>query len=156
MLKRSDFIWGRAMKQIMITGNAGNDAQAYHDVNGKEFVSFQVAVKVGQNKKPEWIYVNCYDREAKFALDFIRKGAKVLVIGVPSVQLHIPRDGKPVANQRIFAYKMELLAAKPLEESQVDQGIQGSEGAVNDSEAEFNQGNQSGVVKFFDSHENKY
>lgn len=101
------------MKRITITGNLGDSPKVFYDKNGRELVCFTVAVKVRNSTKPEWIYISCQGSEADFALNYLHQGAKVLVEGNPSVDLHINRYDQPIANQRIFANFLELLAAKP-------------------------------------------
>ena len=100
------------MKQIFITGNAGNDVEIFNDVNGKLFGAFQVAVRLNKTET-EWMYVTCYDESLEYAKKHVKKGAKILVNGIPSVQLHVTKDGKTVANQRIYAKFIELQASKP-------------------------------------------
>lgn len=101
------------MKRITITGNLGDNPKLFYDRNGNDLICFSVAVKVRNSTKPEWIYVSCRGSEAEFALNHLHQGDKVLVEGHPSVDLHINRHGQPIANQRIFASFMELMAAKP-------------------------------------------
>lgn len=105
------------MKRITITGNVGADPEFSIDCRGRRFAAFRIALKVYKQTKPEWIYITCCDSEAEFVVKYIHQGAKVLIDGVPSVDVHINRHGEAIANQRVFAKYLELIAAKPRVES---------------------------------------
>lgn len=96
------------MKKITIIGSAGKSPTEYFDRNGKRFVAFNVAVKRVISSRPEWVYINCYDELADFALNHVHQGLKIFVEGTPKISTHTNRHGVTYSNQLIFADYLSL------------------------------------------------
>lgn len=103
------------MKKIIVTGNAGRDAESKSDQNGNNFATFSVAISVGTKQAPrtDWVEVSCNGNQADFACKYIRKGTKLLIEGFPTTSAYINiKDNKPVATLRIYANNIEILSRK--------------------------------------------
>ena len=102
------------MKKILITGNLGKDPEKKSDGAGNQFVTFTVAVSVGNKEKPktDWVDISCNGKLSELASAYLTKGAKVLVSGFPSVNAYVNKENKAVGVLRIYADNIEFLSAK--------------------------------------------
>ncbi len=107
------------MKKILITGNVGKDPERRADQNGNSFVTFSIAVSVGnkQTPKTDWVDVTCSGKLADVVCTYLKKGNKVLVSGFPSASAYINRDNVAIATLRVYANEVEFLSAKNDSES---------------------------------------
>lgn len=101
------------MKKLIITGNAGKDAEQKIDDKGNNFVIFSVGVSVGtkQDPKTDWVEVNCNGKTAELALQYVKKGMKLLAEGYPTVRPYL-KDGNAEAVLKLYAYNIEFLSSK--------------------------------------------
>lgn len=102
------------MRKIIITGNLGKDPETRATQSGDSFVVFTVAVNAGTkaNPKTDWMEINCKAKLGEIALQYLRKGNKVLVEGYPSVNAYINKENKAVGTLRIHANNFEILGGK--------------------------------------------
>lgn len=98
------------MKCITIIGNLGSNAVRRVASDGKELMSFNVAVNVG-NGDPVWF--NCIGNLREKLLPYLVKGQGVCVIGDLSVGVY---QNRPDLTVNID--KCELCGAKPEQPSQ--------------------------------------
>ncbi len=114
------------MIELLVLGNIGKDPTV-NTVNGKTVINFSVAVtekwKDGngnQNEKTRWIDCALW-RETGNIAQYIVKGNKIFVKGVPDVSTYQKPDGSVVATQKLRVTYVELLggtANKPQQETQ--------------------------------------
>lgn len=102
------------MKKIIVTGNVGRDPELRADQNGNQFATFSVGVSVGtkQNPKTDWVDITCNGKLADVARNYVKKGAKLLVEGFPSVNAYINKENKAVGTLRISASNFEFIGSR--------------------------------------------
>lgn len=98
------------MKQITICGNIGSNAVVRTSSDGRQLMTFSVAVNQSNNQ-PIWF--NCIGNYREKLLPYLVKGQAVCVIGDLSVALYNARVDLTVNIDRC-----ELCGAKPQEHSQ--------------------------------------
>jgi single-strand DNA-binding protein len=111
---------------LRIVGHVGQDAETKWTKNGKEYVSFTVAVSNSHKdqttkewvKDPsDWYKVFCFQNK-KSILDSVRKGNCVVVTGSPKYNAYISKKtGEPVVDLAIFANDVSLLCYDKKENS---------------------------------------
>lgn len=71
------------MKNIVIAGRVGKDAEARRTPEGKPVLNFSVAVDdgYGQNKSTMWFDVSVWGKRGESLANVVRKGMNVTVIG---------------------------------------------------------------------------
>ena len=69
------------MKNIVISGNVGADAELRTTQNGDDVCSFNVAVSDRRRKETLWFTVYYWGKAGKAVSDFIKKGSTVTVSG---------------------------------------------------------------------------
>lgn len=108
------------MKKIIVTGNVGRDPELRADQNGNQFATFSLAISVGtkQNPKTDWVDVSCNGKLADVARNYVKKGAKLLVEGFPSVNAYMNRENKAVGTLRINANNFEFIGSRQDGESE--------------------------------------
>lgn len=97
------------MQRIEIIGNLAADATMVTAKNGGEpFMSFKV---ICNEKKGEVETAQTFEITGKAtgALQFLRKGKKVFVAGMPSVRTFTTKDGKTVGQLVIRMSVLDLL-----------------------------------------------
>lgn len=114
------------MIELLVLGNIGKDPTV-NTVNGKTVINFSVAVTEkwkdvngNQNEKTRWIDCALW-RETGNIAQYIVKGNKIFVKGVPDVSTYQKPDGSVVATQKLRVTYVELLggaANKPQQETQ--------------------------------------
>lgn len=102
------------MKRIIITGNLGRDPEKRADPEGNSYATFSVGVAIGSKQKPktDWVDVSCKDKLAEIVCAHLKKGAKVLVSGFPSVNAYINKENVAVGILRIYADDIEFMSSK--------------------------------------------
>ena len=107
------------MKKIFVSGNVGKDPETRHLANGGSFVTFSLAVKSGtkDNPKTDWVEINCNNKLAEIAQQYVKKGTKLLVEGTPNANAYIDKEGKAVAKLVVYANNLELMGGGEKEHS---------------------------------------
>lgn len=102
------------MKKIIVTGNVGRDPETRYAPSGESFVTFSFAVTSGTkaNPKTDWLEISCNGKTAEVVQNYVRKGTKLLVEGVPSANAYINKEGKPVATLRVSASTIEFIGSR--------------------------------------------
>jgi len=97
------------MKQILIDGRIGKDAEVLSTVTGKKYIRFSLANDTFTNgeTKTEWFDVTCYD---PFVVDkrasFLTKGRYVIISGTLNTQVNV-KNGKIYLNQYVTALTID-------------------------------------------------
>lgn len=75
------------MEEITLIGNLGNDPDVRYTNGGEKVVSFSLAVQAGKKAQGEalahWYTCDAWERLADICEQYLRKGSKVLVRGLP-------------------------------------------------------------------------
>ena len=94
------------MQNITISGNLTGDARVLQDQNGKEYMSFRVAVNdTRKGEKTSTFYDVTAVRTG--VLDYLKKVQGVIVSGHLSISF-VEKDGKTFTNVDVFARDLEL------------------------------------------------
>lgn len=75
------------MLKVQVIGNLGADAQV-KNINGVEYVSFDVAHSFKENGKDVTVWVGCLARGHKNVVPYLQKGKKVYVVGDLSCRIY--------------------------------------------------------------------
>ena len=102
------------MQRLTIIGNLGKDAEV-KDFNGKNVINFSVAVtenwkdKNGQKQsKAYWYECSRWTDNTSIA-NYLLKGCKVLVEGVPEARAYVGQDGQAKAIQGLRVVNIQIL-----------------------------------------------
>jgi single-strand DNA-binding protein len=103
------------MFSLIVTGNLTKDSQHRVTGNGKDVLSFTIAVNHGTKDAPRVDYVDCSiwgDRAKSKLGEYLVKGQKVLVDGIPSVNAYIAKDdGAAKGTLTLMVGALELLGS---------------------------------------------
>jgi single-strand DNA-binding protein len=83
------------MFNLIVTGNLTKDATHRVTANGKDVLSFTIAVNHGSKESPRVDYIDCSiwgDRAKSKLGEYLVKGQKVLVDGIPGVNAYIGKE----------------------------------------------------------------
>jgi single-strand DNA-binding protein len=108
------------MFKLMLTGALGNDCEV-REVGEKKALNFNVAVNQDYRdgdgnkvEKTEWIRAVIWksgNQNSKIA-DYLKKGQKVYIEGIPSSEGYESKDGKIKSSLTVNVKEIELLGAK--------------------------------------------
>lgn len=103
------------MLKIHLIGNVGGPAERrVSQDDGSYFLVLDVAVNSGPkaNQRTDWI--NVYINNPKLIAlteQYISKGTKLYVEGVPSTEGYVNNDGKVITKQKVNARSIEILSS---------------------------------------------
>lgn len=95
------------MINATVAGNVGKDAEIKASKNGKDYVTFSVAVNSGKGDDKQVTWIGVRTMQVSIA-EFIRKGDPITVAG--ELSLDEGKDGKSYLN--LFASKVTLQGGK--------------------------------------------
>lgn len=98
------------MLEMTIIGNVGQDAQNRAKRDGSNFVNFSVGVSTSKDKT-EWINVICSQKQEQAALNYIKKGMKILVRGYPTINCYTDKTNKLVTSFTVSCHMFEFLSS---------------------------------------------
>ncbi|WP_026473207.1 single-stranded DNA-binding protein [Alkaliflexus imshenetskii] len=88
------------MLKIFLSGVLGNDAEV-KEVGSSKLIKFNVAVSMDYKdsegkkvEKTEWIKANMWRDQNSRVADYLKKGKKVLIEGVPESEAYTGKDGE--------------------------------------------------------------
>lgn len=102
------------MQNIIISGNLTSDARIAHDQNGKEFMSFRVAVNDRKKGEQNTTFYDVTGVKTG-VYDLLKKGQGVIVSGKLSIVM-TKKDDKDYVNINISARDIELNGSRKEEE----------------------------------------
>ena len=110
------------MEELLLIGNLGNDPDVRYTNGGEKVVSFSLAVQAGKNAQGEtmahWYTCDAWERLAYICEQYLLKGSKVFVRGVPRAEAYqSKRDGKPRAALKVTVHKLEMLGSRQEEQA---------------------------------------
>lgn len=108
------------MKKIIITGNVGKDPEQRFNAAGEAFVTASFAVTTGSknNQKTDWMELLFNKKNAEIAVQYVKKGTKLLIEGTPNAHAYISKAGAAVAQLRVNVTNFEFIGGKPEAESE--------------------------------------
>lgn len=121
------------MMRLTVIGNIGNDAQA-REVNGRKFVTFNVAVSAkykdkqsgAEVEKTTWI--GCIKDGLQNVDQYLKKGTQVYIEGTPNVNVYQDREGRTQAQMQVNVYTLQLLGGARDGQQQTAQPQQQAQG----------------------------
>ena len=119
---------------MTVIGNIGNDAQA-REVNGRKFVTFNVAVSAKYKDKQTGVdvekttWIGCLRDGLQNVDQYLKKGTQVYIEGTPSVNVWQDREGKAQAQIQLNVYTLQLLGSAKDSQQQTAQ-TQGNDDGV--------------------------
>lgn len=114
-------------QQVIIVGNVGRDPEPRDLPDGSRVVNFSVAVTRRWNdrqtnerrEETTWFRVACYRQLAETALQYVRKGTQIMVVGRISARAYLDNNQQPAVSLDLNADNFQLLGSR-------DQGEGGS------------------------------
>lgn len=105
------------MEELILSGNLGNDPDMRATRSGKSVANFSLAVAAGKDAKGErithWYECEAWEKTADVAQQYLHKGSKVLVRGIPRAEAYLSnKDGKPRATLRVTVRTLEMLDSR--------------------------------------------
>lgn len=104
------------MLKMQIIGNLGKDAEVKTTQSGQTIISFSVAHSYKRNGQDATVWVDCSkfveQGQTSAIAQYLRKGTKVYVEGMPSANGWTGNDGTVNASLRLTAYQIELLGGQ--------------------------------------------
>lgn len=122
------------MEELTLIGNLGSDPEVRYTNGGEKVVSFSLAVQAGKNAQGEalahWYTCDAWGKLADVCEQYLRKGSKVLVRGLPRAEAYqSKRDGKPRAVLKMTVHKLEMLGGRQEEQAHGAAGGAGGAGS---------------------------
>ena len=108
------------MIKMMLTGLLGNDCEI-HEVGKRKVINFNVAVNQDHKdadgnkvEKTEWVKAALWksDGQSMKIADYLKKGTKVFLEGIPSAEGYESRDGAVKSNLVVTVKEIELVNVK--------------------------------------------
>jgi single-strand DNA-binding protein len=105
------------MLKLILNGTVGKDAEV-KDVGNRKAINFDVAVSMDYKnangekvERTEWIRAVLWknDRQSTKIADFLKKGQKVLIEGIPGSEGYQSKDGHVKSTLHVNVKDLELL-----------------------------------------------
>lgn len=112
-------------QQVIIVGNVGRDPEPRDLPDGSRVVNFSVAVTRRWNdrqtnerrEETTWFRVACYRQLAETALQYVRKGTQIMVVGRISARAYLDNNQQPAVSLDLNADNFQLLGSRDQSES---------------------------------------
>lgn len=106
-------------QKTIVIGYLGRDPEMRYTPTGVPVTSFSVATSrrwTNQNgeqqDKTTWFRVTCWRKQAEFAAQYLKKGARVLVEGDIDASAFTDREGSPRASLELTATNIRFMSSK--------------------------------------------
>ena len=105
------------MLKIILTGALGNDATV-KEAGSKKAINFNVAVSLDHKdsngkkiEKTEWVKAVIWKYEGRSTkiADYLKKGRKVLIEGIPDSEAYMSKDDKIKSSLHVVVKELEFL-----------------------------------------------
>jgi single-strand DNA-binding protein len=120
-------------QKTIVIGYLGRDPEMRYTPTGVPVTSFSVATSrrwTNQNgeqqDKTTWFRVTCWRKQAEFAAQYLKKGARVLVEGDIDASAYTDREGSPRASLELTATNIRFMSSR---EENAGGGMGGGGGA---------------------------
>lgn len=109
----------RGLNKIMLIGNLGRDPEMRFTPSGKPVTDFSLAVS-RRHRSPEgetideteWFRINCWDRLAEIADQYLTKGSKIYVEGRVHLHRYTGNDGQERSSLDVTATELMMLTPR--------------------------------------------
>jgi single-strand DNA-binding protein len=117
-----------SINNVTLVGNCGSDPEARYFESGAVVAEFSLALnnppKDGQSQDPDWVEVKCWNKTAQIAVDYLKKGHRVGIVGRLKQEKWTDRDGGQQRSKlTVVADRLELLTPR---ESATETGAAGA------------------------------
>jgi single-strand DNA-binding protein len=109
----------RGLNKIMLIGNLGRDPEMRFTPSGKPVTHFTLAVSRRRRSpdgefvdETEWFRINCWDRLAEVADQYLSKGSKVYIEGRVHLNTFTGNDGQERSSMEVTASEMMMLTPR--------------------------------------------
>ncbi|HEX7103952.1 MAG TPA: single-stranded DNA-binding protein [Nitrolancea sp.] len=109
----------RGLNKIILIGNLGRDPEMRFTPSGKPVTDFSLAVSRRRRSpdgefvdETEWFRINCWDRLAEIADQYLSKGSKVYVEGRIHLHRYTGNDGQERASLDVTATELMMLTPR--------------------------------------------
>lgn len=102
------------MISVTISGRVGADAEV-RQAGSTDVLSFRMASNDFRHKEKvtDWVSVSLFGKRAATLVQYVTKGASIVVRGKAYVRTYQSREGQTVAALEVDASDVELLGGKP-------------------------------------------
>jgi single-strand DNA-binding protein len=103
------------MNKLIAVGRIGRDAETRYTQSGTAVASFPVAVDVGygDNKTTQWYNCALFGKRAEGGLiQYLTKGAQVVIEGSPKLNQYTTKDGEAKANIEVNIDDVTLVGGR--------------------------------------------
>ena len=103
------------MNKLVAVGRIGRDAEVRHTGSGTALASFPVAVDIGYGEKSDAQWYNCviFGKRAEGGLiQYLTKGAQVVIDGSPKLNQYTKQDGTHGANIEVVINDITLVGGR--------------------------------------------
>lgn len=108
------------MLKLQIIGNIGSDAEKKASKSGREYLQFNVAHDRGKDKPSTWVRVFWFEGVNSFIEPYLKKGAKVAVIGNVSVEAYTANNGAPSVGITLYPDSVDIVLYPKREDGSQD------------------------------------
>lgn len=109
----------RGLNKIMLIGNLGRDPEMRFTPSGKPVTHFTLAVNRRRRSpdgefvdETEWFRINCWDRLAEVADQYLSRGSKVYIEGRVHLDTYTGNDGQERSSMEVTASEMMMLTPR--------------------------------------------
>ena len=111
----------RGVNKVILIGNVGQDPETRYMPSGKAVTNLRVATSESwkdkqtgeQREQTEWHTVVMYDRLAKIAAEYLKKGSQVYIEGKLRTRKWQDKEGRDRYTTEINANEMQMLGGRP-------------------------------------------
>ena len=102
------------MNLTILSGNLGRDPESKATTSGKTVANFTLATQsFGREKKTEWHNVVAFDKTADLAVQYLKKGSQVLVVGRTETRSWDDKSsGEKKYRTEVIADRIEFLGGR--------------------------------------------
>jgi single-strand DNA-binding protein len=98
------------MLSTELIGNLGKDCEVKDLDSGRVMITYSVAAEIGKDKTV-WVSCRTYrDRDKSRIADYLKKGTKVFLRGLPEANAWVDRDGNARSDLQLIASEVKLLS----------------------------------------------
>ncbi len=99
------------MRQIIITGRLGADAEQKITKQGNQYITFRIAnTEFGDNNKTYWFRVTSFENRHMNMVKYLTKGKPVIVQGKYDDNIYQNKNNNSEISRDIIAYNIEFIS----------------------------------------------
>ena len=100
--------------KIIVSGRLGRDSELKYTPNGTAILSANIAVDTGfgDRKKTSWYSMTLFGARAEKLQEYFSKGTKLLLYGIPQIDVYDKQDGTKGTVVKIVVDEFEFIGCK--------------------------------------------